>query len=510
MPGRGDQVDGRRQVVRVRRGGRDGRGRRGRRRRRGGRGGGRRRRWSWSAVFAFARAAAAAAAAACACGRGCRLSPAFARPAPRALAAACCRGEPRLRLGDQLRLPRGLLHLQLLNLALHRREQPLALRELRLDLRAALVELEDCLRLSHARALDGDLALGEHLALRLHLLDEAPVESRRRVNRLEAVEDVVEVRRAEDRVDRRRVLRLVERDEPRLGALLGDAVAVAGPAEEHLVVRLLLLDLRELVLRAVPRLDGAVGLVVERVAPARGSAAPGPPSASPVGGVGGAAALDATTASPTARAATATHHARKRRLLMSPISVSSPLRPPTLRAASTGSRLAIVSTVHELTGDDLTLSGVWDVAVDRAPAGLSARAVDQMQAAREVVQRVAHGASEHTYGVNTGFGRFVSKQIPEEQTEELQLRLLRSHACGVGVPYPDDVVRAAMLLRANALAKGNSGRAARDRRAAARVPEPRSPAARARARVGRGLGRPRAARAPRPAARRRGRGVRRG
>jgi histidine ammonia-lyase len=59
--------------------------------------------------------------------------------------------------------------------------------------------------------------------------------------------------------------------------------------------------------------------------------------------------------------------------------------------------------------------------------------------------------------VNTGFGRFVSAHIPEEQAEELQLRLLRSHACGVGEPYPDDVVRAAMLLRANALAKGYSG-----------------------------------------------------
>src|SRR5262249_1421127 len=80
-----------------------------------------------------------------------------------------------------------------------------------------------------------------------------------------------------------------------------------------------------------------------------------------------------------------------------------------------------------------------------------------MTAARQVVEHVAHGAHEHTYGVNTGFGRFVSKQIPEEQTEELQLRLLRSHACGVGDPYPDAVVRAAMLLRANALAKGNSG-----------------------------------------------------
>jgi histidine ammonia-lyase len=80
-----------------------------------------------------------------------------------------------------------------------------------------------------------------------------------------------------------------------------------------------------------------------------------------------------------------------------------------------------------------------------------------MSAARALVERVAHGSSEHTYGVNTGFGRFVSKQIPEELTEELQLRLLRSHACGVGEPYPDEIVRAAMLLRANALAKGNSG-----------------------------------------------------
>jgi histidine ammonia-lyase len=80
-----------------------------------------------------------------------------------------------------------------------------------------------------------------------------------------------------------------------------------------------------------------------------------------------------------------------------------------------------------------------------------------MAAARALVERVAHGAREHTYGVNTGFGRFVSRSIPEELTEELQVRLLRSHACGVGDPYPDEIVRAAMLLRANTLAKGNSG-----------------------------------------------------
>src|SRR5690349_11863616 len=80
-----------------------------------------------------------------------------------------------------------------------------------------------------------------------------------------------------------------------------------------------------------------------------------------------------------------------------------------------------------------------------------------MRAARELVERAAHGTSEHTYGINTGFGRFVNVAIPEAETEELQLRLLRSHACGVGDLYPDEIVRAAMLLRANTLAKGSSG-----------------------------------------------------
>jgi histidine ammonia-lyase len=108
-----------------------------------------------------------------------------------------------------------------------------------------------------------------------------------------------------------------------------------------------------------------------------------------------------------------------------------------------------------LTGDDLTLGDVWAVAVDGAEAALADRAVDRMRAARSLVEQTAHG--EHTYGVNTGFGRFVSQSIPDELAGELQHRLLRSHACGVGEPYPEDVVRAAMLLRANALAKGFSG-----------------------------------------------------
>ena len=107
-----------------------------------------------------------------------------------------------------------------------------------------------------------------------------------------------------------------------------------------------------------------------------------------------------------------------------------------------------------LSGENLTLEDVWDVAVHGRAAAIAESSKERMRAARELVESM-HG--EHTYGVNTGFGRFVSAHIPEELTDELQLRLLRSHACGVGEPYPDDVVRGAMLLRANALAKGFSG-----------------------------------------------------
>jgi histidine ammonia-lyase len=115
------------------------------------------------------------------------------------------------------------------------------------------------------------------------------------------------------------------------------------------------------------------------------------------------------------------------------------------------------ATAIRLTGDDLRIGDVWSVALEGAGAVLSEDARSKMRAARQLVERAAHGSREHTYGINTGFGRFVSESIPEELTGELQLRLLRSHACGVGDPYPDEIVRAAMLLRANALAKGTSG-----------------------------------------------------
>ncbi|MCZ7647599.1 MAG: histidine ammonia-lyase [Planctomycetota bacterium] len=107
-------------------------------------------------------------------------------------------------------------------------------------------------------------------------------------------------------------------------------------------------------------------------------------------------------------------------------------------------------------GRKLTWRDVVRVARDGARARFDTNARRRMKASRKSVEK--HLASgEAIYGVNTGFGKFANTRIDAAQLRELQMNLLRSHAAGVGEPLPEEVVRAMLLLRANALAVGASG-----------------------------------------------------
>ena len=109
-----------------------------------------------------------------------------------------------------------------------------------------------------------------------------------------------------------------------------------------------------------------------------------------------------------------------------------------------------------LTGNDLTFTQLYAVALRGENVGLALTAVERMNASRAVVDRlVASGAT--AYGINTGFGKLASVRISPEQVRQLQLNLVRSHASGVGDPLSEAETRALMVLRANALAKGLSG-----------------------------------------------------
>ena len=61
------------------------------------------------------------------------------------------------------------------------------------------------------------------------------------------------------------------------------------------------------------------------------------------------------------------------------------------------------------------------------------------------------------YGINTGFGPMAQYRIENEELEQLQYNLVRSHSSGLGAGLPDQYVRAVMLNRLNTLALGGSG-----------------------------------------------------
>jgi len=109
-----------------------------------------------------------------------------------------------------------------------------------------------------------------------------------------------------------------------------------------------------------------------------------------------------------------------------------------------------------LSGNDLTFDQLYAVALRNETVSLSPTAVARMKASRAVVDRLV-AANQTAYGINTGFGKLASVRISGEQVRQLQINLVRSHVCGVGTPLSTPEVRAMMLLRANALAKGLSG-----------------------------------------------------
>jgi histidine ammonia-lyase len=109
-----------------------------------------------------------------------------------------------------------------------------------------------------------------------------------------------------------------------------------------------------------------------------------------------------------------------------------------------------------LTGAGLTIGDVERVARGNALVTLDPDARARVQAARDVIDRLVT-SGQVVYGVTTGFGALASTFVPADQARELQQRLLQSHAAGVGIPFPREVVRAMLLLRANTLALGHSG-----------------------------------------------------
>ena len=108
-------------------------------------------------------------------------------------------------------------------------------------------------------------------------------------------------------------------------------------------------------------------------------------------------------------------------------------------------------------GYRLTIDDVVRVARDATQkVRLSGEEAERVAQSRQAVEGFL-ASGQRIYGITTGFGALKDHFISPEHSRELQRNMILSHAVGVGEPFPEEVVRAMLLIRANALAKGCSG-----------------------------------------------------
>jgi len=110
----------------------------------------------------------------------------------------------------------------------------------------------------------------------------------------------------------------------------------------------------------------------------------------------------------------------------------------------------------QLNGQPLALSEIAAVALGDTVVEVSPSVHPRVLASRKVIEDII-GHDAVVYGVNTGFGKLADVRIQPDELRELQLNLVRSHACGIGDPLSEPEVRSMMLLRANVLVLGLSG-----------------------------------------------------
>jgi len=109
-----------------------------------------------------------------------------------------------------------------------------------------------------------------------------------------------------------------------------------------------------------------------------------------------------------------------------------------------------------ITGNNLTIENVVEVARHGRKVELSADALERIKVCRAMLEKKID-ANEIMYGVNTGIGEFSEVVLDDEQVKQFQKYLVYNHAAGIGDPAPIEYIRGAMLGRINVHAHGNSG-----------------------------------------------------
>lgn len=112
---------------------------------------------------------------------------------------------------------------------------------------------------------------------------------------------------------------------------------------------------------------------------------------------------------------------------------------------------------HQISSTHIDFNKIKEIISSGAKLELSEDAKSKIIKCREYLDKKLAGNKTPIYGINTGFGALHDRSIAESDLEQLQINLVRSHACGTGEEVPHEIVRLMLFLKIQGLSYGNSG-----------------------------------------------------
>jgi histidine ammonia-lyase len=116
----------------------------------------------------------------------------------------------------------------------------------------------------------------------------------------------------------------------------------------------------------------------------------------------------------------------------------------------------MTNRIHQITPENLTYEIIQDILENDVKLQLSEESTQLIGKSKQFLDKKLAESEKPLYGINTGFGALCNIGISKDELSKLQENLVISHACNIGAEVPADVVKLMLLLKAHALAKGNS------------------------------------------------------
>ena len=113
--------------------------------------------------------------------------------------------------------------------------------------------------------------------------------------------------------------------------------------------------------------------------------------------------------------------------------------------------------MHYITDDFYSIAKINELIASGEKVGISESCKNKIQHCASYLKNKLASGNQIIYGINTGFGSLCDTVVSNEELEDLQVNLVRSHACGTGETIPNSIVKRMLLLKAIALSKGHSG-----------------------------------------------------